>query len=91
METSHVSLHKAKSVTFPGEFFNLCSASGLHSLSCVVCWALVVAARVKINAIKRLVSHDGDRIDLVAYLVTMLLVNNEIRVETRKIQEQGQK
>ena len=91
MDTSHVSLHKAKSTTFPGEFFNLCAASGLHSLSCVVCWALVVVARVKINAITRLVSRDGDCIDLVAYLVTMLLVNNEIRVETRKSQEQGQK
>ena len=91
METSHVSLHKSKSATFPGEFFNLCSASGLHSLSCVVCWALVVVARVKINAIARLVSRDGDCIDLVAYLVTMLLVNIEIRVDTGRSQEQGQK
>merc|ERR1719337_535596 len=30
--------------------------SGLHCLSCVVCWALVVVASVKINANARLVS-----------------------------------
>ena len=51
----------------------------------------MVVASVKINANARLVSTDGDCIDLVAYLVMMLLVNNEIRVETGRSQEQGQK
>ena len=57
----------------------------------VVIGVVVVVARVKINAITRLVSRDGDCIDLVAYLVSMLLVNNEIRVQTGRSQEQGQK
>ena len=92
MDTSHDSLHKAKLATLSGELFViLCAASGLHALASVVFWALVVVASVKINANMRLVSRDGDCIDLVAYLVMMLLVNNEIRVETGRSQEQGQK
>ena len=46
----------------------------------------MVVASVKINANTRLVSRDGDCIDLVAYLVMMLLVNDEIRVETERSQ-----
>ena len=87
MDTSHDSLHKSKLATFLGEFFILCAAIGLHFLSCVVFWALVAVASVKINANMRMVSRDGDCIDLVAYSMTMLLVNNEIRLETEDREE----
>jgi hypothetical protein len=77
VDTSQISLHKAKLAsllvakldTFPGKFFILCAAFGLHCFSYIVFWALVVVASVKINASMRLVSRDGECIDLVCFIV----------------------
>ena len=87
MDTSHVSLHTSNLATFLGEFFILCAASGLHSLSSVVFWALVVVASVKINANMRLVSRDGDCIDLVAYLV--MRPKHKVGQSKKKTKEEG--